>query len=63
MLNSFAFPGELCLTWDACYPEYCQKYAKPEDVGASPEEQSSDEELSDAEYDSDDEAMAGPVDP
>lgn len=43
--------------------EYCQKYAKPEDVGAVPEDKSSDEELSEAEYDSDDEAMAGPVDP
>lgn len=46
------------------YPEYCQKYAKPEDVGAgAPEEKSSDEELSEAEYDSADDAVAGPVDP
>ncbi|KAF3629655.1 Ubiquitin-conjugating enzyme E2 4 [Capsicum annuum] len=43
--------------------EYCQKYAKPEDVGAVPEEKSSDEELSDAGYDSADDAVAGPVDP
>ncbi|KAG5626696.1 hypothetical protein H5410_011914 [Solanum commersonii] len=40
------------------------KYAKPEDVGAAaPEEKSSDEELSEAEYDSADDAVAGPVDP
>lgn len=46
------------------YAEYCEKYAKPEDVGAVPEENSSDEELSEAEYESGDEAMAaGPVDP
>ncbi|MCD7449159.1 Ubiquitin-conjugating enzyme E2 5, partial [Datura stramonium] len=41
---------------------YCQKYAKPEDVGAAaPEEKSSDEELSEAEYDSADDAVAGPL--
>lgn len=45
------------------YPEYCEKYAKAVDVGEAPEENSSDEELSEAEYDSSDEAMAGPVDP
>lgn len=45
------------------HSEYCQKYAKPEDVGAVPEENSSDEELSEDEYDSSDEAVAGPVDP
>ena len=53
-------------TWclHALYPEFCQKYAKPEDVGAAaPEEKSSDEELSEAEYDSADDAVAGPVDP
>lgn len=44
-------------------PEYCQKYAKPEDVGAVPEEKSSDEELSEDEYDSSDEAVVGTVDP
>ncbi|THG18690.1 hypothetical protein TEA_022499 [Camellia sinensis var. sinensis] len=44
--------------------EFCQKYAKPEDVGAAPEEKSSDdEEMSEDEYESSDEAMAGPVDP
>lgn len=45
------------------HAEYCQKYAKPEDVGAVPEEKSSDGELSEDEYDSSDEAVAGPVDP
>ncbi|KAL0284516.1 UNVERIFIED_CONTAM: Ubiquitin-conjugating enzyme E2 5 [Sesamum calycinum] len=44
-------------------PEYSQKYAKPEDSGAAPEEKSSDEELSEDEYDSGDEAVVGKVDP
>ncbi|XP_047958691.1 ubiquitin-conjugating enzyme E2-23 kDa-like isoform X1 [Salvia hispanica] len=43
--------------------EYCLKYAKPEDAGAIPEENSSDEELSEDEYESSDEAVLGPVDP
>lgn len=47
-----------------CHPEYCEKYAKPEDAGAAPEEKSSDDEMSeDEEDDSSDEAMVGPVDP
>lgn len=45
------------------HPEYCQKYAKPEDVGAVPEEESSEEELSEDECDSSDEQVAGAVDP
>lgn len=45
------------------YPEYCLKYAKPEDIGASPEEESSDEELSENECDSSDEQMLGKADP
>lgn len=46
------------------WTEYCEKYAKAEDVGAVPEEKSSDEELSEDEYDSgDDDMTAGPVDP
>lgn len=44
-------------------PEYREKYAKPEDIGAAPEEKSSDEEPSEDEYDSEDEEMAGPSDP
>lgn len=48
-------------------PEYCQKYAKPEDVGATPDENMSmsedDDEMSQDEYDSADDAVAGPVDP
>lgn len=42
--------------------EYCEKYAKPEDIGAVPEEKSSDEELSEDDYSSSDEAMAGQAD-
>lgn len=42
--------------------EYCEKYAKPEDIGAVPEEKSSDEELSEDDYSSGDEAMAGQAD-
>lgn len=44
--------------------EYCERYAKPEDVGAAPEEQSSDEEPSEEEYDaSSDEGVVGKPDP
>jgi len=43
--------------------EFCEKYAKPEDAGAVPEEKSSDEEMSEDEYDSSDDAVVGPVDP
>ncbi|VFQ75656.1 unnamed protein product [Cuscuta campestris] len=48
--------------------EYCEKYAKPEDIGDAPDddddEMSDDEEEpSDNEYDSSDDAVAGPVDP
>lgn len=38
--------------------EYCEKYAKPEDIGAVAEEKSSDEELSEDDYSSADEDMA-----
>ncbi|KAK9757910.1 hypothetical protein RND81_01G194400 [Saponaria officinalis] len=43
--------------------EYCQKYAKPEDAGAVPEEKSSDEELTEDEDASDDDEMVGKADP
>ncbi|XP_010658145.1 ubiquitin-conjugating enzyme E2 4 isoform X1 [Vitis vinifera] len=43
--------------------EYCEKYAKPENIGAAPEEKSSDEELSEDNYESSDEAVAGQADP
>ncbi|KAM7472219.1 hypothetical protein LguiA_010402 [Lonicera macranthoides] len=43
--------------------EYCEKYAKPEDMGSGSDEILSDEEMSEDEYDSGDDAMAGPVDP
>ncbi|KAK4400853.1 Ubiquitin-conjugating enzyme E2 5 [Sesamum angolense] len=43
--------------------EYCEKYAKPEDVGVAGEEKSSDEELTEDEYASSDDEVAGKVDP
>ncbi|KAG1362534.1 putative Ubiquitin-conjugating enzyme E2 5 [Cocos nucifera] len=43
--------------------EYCERYAKPEDIGAPPEDKSSDEELTEDEYDSSDEAVVGNPDP
>ncbi|XP_073027059.1 ubiquitin-conjugating enzyme E2-23 kDa-like [Primulina eburnea] len=43
--------------------EYCEKYAKAEDVGALHDEKSSDEELSEDEYASSDEEVAGKADP
>ncbi|CAN0824916.1 Ubiquitin-conjugating enzyme E2 5 [Linum grandiflorum] len=49
--------------YDLRVKEYCQKYAKPEDAGATAEEkESDDEEMSEYEYESEDE-MAGPADP
>ncbi|XLS47617.1 hypothetical protein HN51_021975 [Arachis hypogaea] len=43
--------------------QYCEKYAKAEDVGAAPEEKSSDdEEISEDQYDSSDEQVAGKAD-
>lgn len=48
---------------DSYVSEYCEKYAKPEDAGAVPEEKSSDEEPSDEEYASSDDAMVGEADP
>lgn len=46
------------------FSEYCEKYAKAEDAGEAPEENSSNDEMSEVEYDSGDEVMAaGPVDP
>lgn len=48
----------------SCFPEYCQKYAKPEDVGnASDDKSSDDEELSEDEgCDSSDEHVVGKPD-
>ncbi|XP_050385304.1 ubiquitin-conjugating enzyme E2-23 kDa [Argentina anserina] len=43
--------------------EYCLKYAKPEDIGAVPEDKSSDEEMSEVESDSCDDEVAGQADP
>ena len=45
------------------HPEYREKYAKPEDIGAAAEEESSDEELSEDESDTSDEQIAGQADP
>ncbi|KAK8483789.1 hypothetical protein V6N13_021581 [Hibiscus sabdariffa] len=50
--------------YDQRVKEYCEKYAKPEDIGAKAEDKSSDEELSEDEYAaSDDEEIAGKADP
>ncbi|KAK9202911.1 hypothetical protein WN943_013164 [Citrus x changshan-huyou] len=60
--------GSVCLdvinqTWSPMF-EFCEKYAKPEDIGGATEEKSSDdEELSEDEYASSDEAVAGQPDP
>ncbi|GAV76099.1 UQ_con domain-containing protein [Cephalotus follicularis] len=43
--------------------EYCEKYARPEDVGVGQEENSSDEELSEDDCASSEEAVAGQPDP
>lgn len=45
------------------FSEYCEKYAKKDDVGAPPEEKSSDEELSEEENVSSDDEVAGKADP
>ncbi|KAK9280200.1 hypothetical protein L1049_013887 [Liquidambar formosana] len=50
-------------TYEQRVKEYCEKYAKPEDIGAAQEEKSSDDEMSEDEYDSSDEAVAGQPDP
>ncbi|KAJ8768483.1 hypothetical protein K2173_022572 [Erythroxylum novogranatense] len=42
--------------------EYCEKYAKQEDIGSKPEEISSDDELSEDDYASEDEQFAGKAD-
>jgi ubiquitin-conjugating enzyme E2 H len=47
----------------ACLAEYCERYAKAEDIGNHPENDSSDEDLSDPEHTSSDEEMAGHADP
>uniref|UniRef100_A0A6N2KRH2 E2 ubiquitin-conjugating enzyme n=1 Tax=Salix viminalis TaxID=40686 RepID=A0A6N2KRH2_SALVM len=49
--------------YDQRVKEYCEKYAKPEDIGAKTEEKSSDEELSEDDYNSDDDQVAGKADP
>ncbi|XP_030538193.1 ubiquitin-conjugating enzyme E2 4 isoform X1 [Rhodamnia argentea] len=43
--------------------EYCEKYAKPEDVGAAGEDKLSDEELSEDDSVSSDDEVAGKADP
>lgn len=50
------------LIWERQWTEYCEKYAKPEDIGASHEE-SSDDELSEDDYASSDDGIAGKPDP
>jgi hypothetical protein len=46
-----------------CFAEYCERYAKAEDAGNHPEEDSSDGDMSDEEHTSSDEEMAGHADP
>lgn len=63
---SFCFRISVCrynADYSLYFTEYCEKYAKPEDIGGAREEQSSDEELSEDEYDSGDDAVAGHADP
>jgi ubiquitin-conjugating enzyme E2 H len=43
--------------------EYCERYAKAEDIGSRPDEDSSDGDVSEEEYMSSDEEMAGHADP
>ena len=63
-LVSLLFPEIVQLLFTTVlFPEYCEKYAKPEDIGAKPEEKSSDEELSEDDYNSDDDQVAGKADP
>ncbi|KAL2342738.1 hypothetical protein Fmac_004023 [Flemingia macrophylla] len=50
-------------TYEERVKEYCEKYAKPEDIGAVQEESSSDDELSEDDYASSDDAIAGQPDP
>ncbi|KAL6986276.1 Ubiquitin-conjugating enzyme E2 5 [Sarracenia purpurea var. burkii] len=50
-------------TYELRVKEYCERYAKPEDAGAVPEEKSSDEELSQDGYASSDDEVAGKADP
>ncbi|XP_065858312.1 ubiquitin-conjugating enzyme E2 4-like [Euphorbia lathyris] len=53
------------VAYDQRVKEFCEKYAKAEDIGVKPEEKSSDEELSDDDddYASEDEEVAGKADP
>jgi len=45
------------------WTEYCEKYAKPEDIGAVEEKDSSEDELSEDGYASSDDAIVGQPDP
>lgn len=51
------------LIWERQWTEYCERYAKPEDIGATHEENSSDEEQSEDDCASSDDAIAGEPDP
>ncbi|PKA48452.1 Ubiquitin-conjugating enzyme E2 5 [Apostasia shenzhenica] len=51
-------------SYDQKVKEYCEKYARPENASASPDEKLSDEELSEEEYgSSDEETVPGNPDP
>lgn len=45
------------------WTEYCERYAKPEDIGAVEDEDSSEDELSEDAYASSDDAIVGKPDP
>lgn len=62
ILHNFEHSLASCLCWPY-HPEYREKYAKPEDIGAAAEDKSSDEELSEDESDSGDEQVVGQADP
>ncbi|XP_027919809.1 ubiquitin-conjugating enzyme E2 5-like isoform X3 [Vigna unguiculata] len=50
-------------TYEQRVKEYCEKYAKPEDIGAVEEKDSSEDELSEDGYASSDDAIVGQPDP
>lgn len=65
ILNCYLFyaPAFIYINFESQWTEYCEKYAKPEDIGVSQEENSSDDELSEEDYASSDDAIAGQPDP
>jgi hypothetical protein len=62
-LHNLACIGLVLRFSGPCPAEYCERYAKAEDMGNCPEEDSSDGDMSDGEHTSSDEEMAGHADP